>query len=200
MLTDETISDLADEILRIQEEESDDPAEPFRKQLEANRRKQNNLIAAIEEGTGSSGLARRLVELEGEEKDLQARVLREELKKPLLKRETIEGWLKSFRGGDVTDPDFVARLLETFVAKVEVQNDFAVIYYNISEKKERSVSGVRIRTVWWTRRGSNPRPLGCEPNALPAELRAHIVDLITIPQQGKIVKLVLKKVRRCWSV
>ena len=47
---------------------------------------------------------------------------------------------------------------------------------------------------WWTRRGSNPRPLGCEPNALPAELRAHVVDLITIPQQGKIVKLVLKKV------
>ncbi len=26
---------------------------------------------------------------------------------------------------------------------------------------------------WWTRRDSNPRPLGCEPNALPAELRAH---------------------------
>jgi hypothetical protein len=35
--------------------------------------------------------------------------------------------------------------------------------------------------------------------ALPAELRAHVVDLITIPQQGKIVKLVLKKVRRCCS-
>ena len=52
---------------------------------------------------------------------------------------------------------------------------------------------------WWTRRGSNPRPLGCEPNALPAELRAHVVDLTTIPQQGKIVKLVLKKVRRCCS-
>ena len=52
---------------------------------------------------------------------------------------------------------------------------------------------------WWTRRGSNPRPLGCEPNALPAELRAHIVDLTTIPQQGKIVKLVLKKVCRCCS-
>ena len=58
---------------------------------------------------------------------------------------------------------------------------------------------VRIILFWWTRRGSNPRPLGCEPNALPAELRAHVVDLITIPQQGKIVKLVLKKVRRCCS-
>ena len=30
---------------------------------------------------------------------------------------------------------------------------------------------------WWTRRGSNPRPLGCEPNALPhgALLAAEII-------------------------
>ena len=27
---------------------------------------------------------------------------------------------------------------------------------------------VRIILFWWTRRGSNPRPLGCEPNALPS--------------------------------
>ena len=27
--------------------------------------------------------------------------------------------------------------------------------------------------VLWTRRESNPRPFGCEPNALPTELRAH---------------------------
>ena len=27
---------------------------------------------------------------------------------------------------------------------------------------------------WWTRRDSNPRPLGCEPNALPTELRARV--------------------------
>ena len=34
--------------------------------------------------------------------------------------------------------------------------------------------GVRPMSVWWTRRDSNPRPLGCEPNALPAELQALI--------------------------
>ncbi len=28
--------------------------------------------------------------------------------------------------------------------------------------------------LWWRRRDSNPRPLGCEPNALPAELRPHL--------------------------
>ena len=76
--------------------------------------------------------------------------------------------------------------------------------FNFSNRNNKSEpmtnrQKVRIILFWWTRRGSNPRPLGCEPNALPAELRAHVVDLITIPQQGKIVKLVLKKVRRCCS-
>ena len=72
---------------------------------------------------------------------------------------------------------------------------------NINNKSEPISDWIKVRIIliWWTRRGSNPRPLGCEPNALPAELRAHIVDLITIPQQGKIVKLVLKKVHRCCS-
>ncbi len=28
--------------------------------------------------------------------------------------------------------------------------------------------------LWWTRRGSNPRPPRCERGALPAELRAHV--------------------------
>ena len=76
--------------------------------------------------------------------------------------------------------------------------------FNFSNRNNKSEpmtnrQKVRIILFWWTRRGSNPRPLGCEPNALPAELRAHVVDLTTIPQQGKIVKLVLKKVRRCCS-
>lgn len=159
MLTDETITYLADEILRIQEEESEDPAEVLRKQLETNRRKQKNLIAAIEEGSGSTGLTRRLAELEDEERDLRTRIHQEEIKKPRLKRDTIEGWLKGFRCGDAADPDFVSRLLETFVAKVEVTNDVAVIYYNVTDKtvkKEQSASGVRMRTVWWRRGGSNP--------------------------------------------
>ena len=32
--------------------------------------------------------------------------------------------------------------------------------------------------VWWRRRGSNSRPYGCEPYALPAELRPQIVHLV----------------------
>ena len=34
---------------------------------------------------------------------------------------------------------------------------------------------VRIILIWWRRRDSNPRPYGCEPYALPAELRPHVI-------------------------
>ena len=149
MLTDDTIQILTDEILRIQNEEADDPAEIFRKKLDSVRKKKSNLVKALEEGTAAV-VIQRIAELEEEEKDLQARIMREELKRPVLKREVIEGWLLSFRGGDVDDEAFASRLLDTFVAKVEVYNDMAVIYYNITDK--RTASGVRIRHVCWSRR------------------------------------------------
>ena len=31
---------------------------------------------------------------------------------------------------------------------------------------------------WWRRRGSNSRPYGCEPYALPAELRPQITKIL----------------------
>lgn len=48
-------------------------------------------------------------------------------------------------------PDFCARLVETFVAKVDVYNEKAVIYYNISNKKRGSHTDpkVRIRPIEW---------------------------------------------------
>ena len=38
---------------------------------------------------------------------------------------------------------------------------------------EENNSGGFVVTFWWRRRGLNPRPYGCEPYALPAELRPH---------------------------
>ena len=149
MLTNETIAALTDEIMRIQSEEADDPAEVFRKQLVDVRRKKTNLVKALEEGTAAAVISR-IAELEEEEKDLQARIMREELKRPVLKREVVEAWLLSFRGGDVNDEEFAAKILDTFVAKVDIYNDLAVIYYNITDK--RTAAGVRLRHVSWSRR------------------------------------------------
>ena len=39
--------------------------------------------------------------------------------------------------------------------------------------------------TWWRRRGSNPRPYGCEPYALPAELRPHLY-VTALFQRGNV--------------
>ena len=36
-----------------------------------------------------------------------------------------------------------------------------------------AASDMSLAAMWWRRRGSNSRPYGCEPYALPAELRPH---------------------------
>ena len=41
-------------------------------------------------------------------------------------------------------------------------------------KRERQFPQENCRFSWWRRRGSNSRPYGCEPYALPAELRPRI--------------------------
>ena len=137
MLTDETIKFLTDEVLRIQELDlANDPAAMYRSKLDSCRKRQRNILAAIEE-SGSRGLATRLTELEEEERELILELKKAEIKRPRLSREEIEGWLRSFRGGDVEDEEFCSRLLDTFVARVELKNDVAIIYYNISDKNKR---------------------------------------------------------------
>lgn len=161
MLTDETIAALTDEILRIQdEEEGEDPAALIRSRIDGNRQRQHNLVAAIEAAPESRALVTRLVELENEEHDLQTELARVELKKPRLTREVIEAWLNGFRRGDKDDPDFRHKLVDTFVAKVEVKNGAAAIYYNATDKKSGASPSVRIRAVEWGERIGirTPRP------------------------------------------
>ena len=132
-----TIASLADEILRVQDQDlADDPAVALKSQLDSNRKKQRNLIAAIEE-TGARGLATRLAALEDEEAELEIEIKKAEIKRPRISRQEIEGWLRSFRNGDEDDEDFRQRLLETFVARVELDNDYIVILYNISDKQKQ---------------------------------------------------------------
>lgn len=137
MLTDETIRFLTDEILRIQEEElKEDPATALKSRIDSCRKKQKNLISAIEE-TGARGLASRLAALEEEEQELVLEMEKAKIKSPRLSREDIEGWLYSFTRGDKTDESFCKRLLDTFVARIDLTNEVAVIYYNISDKKKQ---------------------------------------------------------------
>ena len=147
MLTDEMIEKLTVRILEVQEQENaDDPVVGLRRRLDSNKKRQRNLLDAIEEG-GARGLVSRLAALEEEEEQLVLEIQRAEIKRPRLTHEVVEAWLRSFRVGDVTDDDFRARLVDTFIARVELRNDEALIFYNIREKGPHS--RVRVRPEWW---------------------------------------------------
>ena len=42
-------------------------------------------------------------------------------------------------------------------------------------KTKKALDSCQVLFSWWRRRGSNSRPYGCEPYALPAELRPHMI-------------------------
>ena len=156
MLTDEMIEKLTVRILEVQEQENaDDPVVGLRRRLDSNKKRQRNLLDAIEEG-GARGLVSRLVALEEEEEQLVLEIQRAEIKRPRLTHEVVEAWLRSFRVGDVTDDDFRARLVDTFIARVELRNDEALIFYNIREKGPHS--RVRVRPEWWSPRDGTRTP------------------------------------------
>lgn len=156
MLTDEMIEKLTVRILEVQEQENaDDPVVGLRRRLDSNKKRQRNLLDAIEEG-GARGLVSRLAALEEEEERLVLEIQRAEIKRPRLTHEVVEAWLRSFRVGDVTDDDFRARLVDTFIARVELRNDEALIFYNIREKGPRS--RVRVRPERWSPRDGTRTP------------------------------------------
>ena len=137
MLTDEVIRMLADEVMRIQDEDREhDPARVIETALDSCRKRQRNLIRAIEE-TGTPGLAARLAQLEQEEQDLLLELKRAEVRSPRLSREDVILWLKSFQDGNKDDPTFRKKLLETFVARVDVFDEKLVVFYNVSEKSKQ---------------------------------------------------------------
>ena len=157
MLNKETLEEIIDGAMEVQaNDEKDDPVALLQKQLEQNRRKRNNLILSMENCPGSPTIANRLSELEKEASELEKELVREKLRQPHLSREILSEWLYSFKKGDKSDPEYVARIFDTFVAKVAVFNDKIVIYYNITDKESPVPEGVRIRTIWWSIRDSNP--------------------------------------------
>ena len=132
-----------------------DPMVNYRKQLDSVRKKIKNTVTAIEDGAGRS-MIERLAELEQQEEDLEHEIAVLEIKKPRLTASDVRSWLESFRDGDASDPSFQARLLDTFVARVEVKNGEARVFYNVSGEGSATITKVDLST--W-KPNTNPQVL-----------------------------------------
>lgn len=146
VLTDDLIDVLTGKIMEAQKKkQGKDPSEIWKARLKENRKKQANIVAAIEAG-GARALSARLSELEAEEDELVTQISRAEIRHPLIPEEVIRGWLLSFRSGDKNSPAFRKKLVHTFVADVIVDNDQVTIFYNI-EKEPHSKCSSTTRLV-----------------------------------------------------
>lgn len=144
VLNDDMIEKLVRRIMEIQEAD-EDPVEPLRRALAENRKKQANIVRAIEDGAGRA-LVGRLPALEAEEDDLLLRIDKAALHTVRVPEEAVRAWLHSFRDGDTTDPVFRRRLVDTFVADVVVGPEELTVVYNAKNRTPSECSDM-VRLV-----------------------------------------------------
>ena len=97
VLTDENIALIAKRAMEIIEKESADTTylDGLNAELKDVQKKIKNLVSAIEQGIITSATKDRLDELEQEKSDIEGRIAREEMKKPLLNENRIRYRLRS---------------------------------------------------------------------------------------------------------
>lgn len=125
VLTDENIALIAKRAMEIIEKGSADTTylDGLNAELKDVQKKIKNLVSAIEQGIITSATKDRLDELEQEKSDIEGRIAREEMKKPLLNESRIRYWLTSFKSGNVDDEDYQRRVIDTLVNSVYVYDD-----------------------------------------------------------------------------
>lgn len=116
------LSDLVDRTMEIYEQDLQD--DPILRTLQAEQKSVDtslrNLLRAIEDGLYTPTTKRRLEELEQQQADLSSRIAIQQAIRPKLSRDHIQYFLESFQGGDVNDPDYRRRVIDTLVHSVTI--------------------------------------------------------------------------------
>ena len=95
------------------------------------------MLNAIQMGIINASTKQRLDELEERKKDIELRIIQEEIKKPLLSREDVTFWICRFRKLDVDKLDERRRLIDSFVNSVTIFDDHILITFNYRDGETR---------------------------------------------------------------
>lgn len=147
VLTDENIERIAEKAMGIIEKESADTTylDGLQSELKDIKKKIKNLMNAIEQGIITSTTKERMNELELEKNEMEGKIAREEMKKPLLTKERIMYWLYSFKSGDIDDVEYRRKVIDTLVNSVYVYDEGdkgrrIVFTFNISGQNTATLS------------------------------------------------------------
>lgn len=121
-LTDERIETIAAKVseLLIKEAEENSLLPSLKESLRDVEKRIKNLVDLMEQGIVTESTKERLLDLESQKADLITRIATEDMKKPLLSKERIMFWLNSFKGGDIENPDYQRKVIDTLLNSIYV--------------------------------------------------------------------------------
>lgn len=136
------LEQIADRVIAVQlaDQHRENPEkEMLEAELSENVRKQDNIMRAIEDGTGSARLSARLRDLEEQESILRAQLaaIDEPAAAPVYDRDQLIFMLSQFqRGPDEQDEEYKQRLIDTFVHAVYLTDEIAFVQFNITDPEK----------------------------------------------------------------
>ena len=108
----------------------------YEKQLRETETGIQNMLNAIQAGILTSSTKERLEALEGQKKDLEAKIAEEKLAKPVMKEEFVRFWLHRFRKLDLSQKEQRQTLVDTFINAIYLYDDKVLITFNYKEGTE----------------------------------------------------------------
>ncbi|MGN0706623.1 MAG: recombinase family protein [Faecalibacterium sp.] len=133
VLRPDVIEWIADAVMEYQKREAASAQlSALTAELEANEKAINNVMAAIEAGIITATTKKRLLELEGQGRELNRAIELEKLSHVHLEREQIIYWISQFRGGRLDSEEFRRKVIESFVSVVYLSDDHLRIAFNYS--------------------------------------------------------------------
>ncbi len=133
VLSDETISWIADKTMKYQEEHKHAPElQLIREQIADTEKATKNLLSAIEMGIVTETTKSRLLELEKQKAELSEKLASADSEIFNVTREQVVAYLESFRDGDIKDKIFQKKLFDRFLKAVYLYDDNRIkIIFNL---------------------------------------------------------------------
>ena len=125
--------------------QSNPKLELYEQQLRETEKKISNMVKAVQQGFYNQTMQDTMLQLESEKADLLFRIDGEKLNIPIkLDYDKVVYYFSQFASGDPNDAQFRERLIDSFVNKVIVWNDKAIITYNINGLDGEKITAEQI--------------------------------------------------------
>lgn len=148
------LEQIANRILAVQQQDKPAAVNPEKEMLNAELkeciRKQENILRAIEDGTGTARLSARLQELENQESSLryQLSAMEEPLPTPSYTKEELLFMLSQFqRSPDEQDNAYKQRLVDTFIHSIYLSDNSVLVQFNLRNQAPQNEKSTPLESV-----------------------------------------------------